>query len=106
MIADDGIEVYYVIWLEFKVSNNEAMYDAMLVGLAIVEVLGVKEVDMRAYSHVVVNQIMGEYLVKSKKLKRYLLQVYELCDHFNYFQITYIPRKDNQVWMKQPYHGR
>lgn len=50
--------------------------------------LGAKEVDMKVDSKFVVNQIIGEYLTKGEKLKRYLKQVHKRPDHFNYFQIS------------------
>lgn len=58
--------------LEFKTTNNEAKYEVLLARLAMVEPLGAKEVDVKVDSQVVVNQVIGEYLTKGEKLKKYL----------------------------------
>lgn len=56
----------------FKVTNNEAEYEAILARLTIVETLGTREVNIKADSQVVVGQVTGEYLAKSEKLKKLL----------------------------------
>lgn len=40
LISSSGDESYYLIRLEFKTTNNEAEYETLLVGLAIVKALG------------------------------------------------------------------
>ncbi|XP_041022883.1 uncharacterized protein LOC121263835 [Juglans microcarpa x Juglans regia] len=95
MIAKGSTEAYYTIRLEFKVLNNEVEYEAVLAGLAIARALGEKEADMKAYTQVVVSQITEEYLVKGKRLKKYLQQVNQGHEPFDYFQISRIPRQDN-----------
>lgn len=89
-MANDEIEGYYMIRMEFKTTNNEVV----LVGLVIGEVLETKKADLKANPQVVY-QITREYLMKGKKRKRYLQQVYQLHDYFSYFQIYRIPQEDN-----------
>lgn len=50
MVASDGVESYHAIQLNFKVTNNEAEYKAVLAGLAIVTTLGGEEVEMKTDS--------------------------------------------------------
>lgn len=60
MVMGDEVESNHVIQLNFKVTNNKAEYEAVLVGLAIGETLGGEKVEMRVDSQVVVGQIIGE----------------------------------------------
>lgn len=52
-----------MIKFSFKININETKYEALVVGLSIAKVLG---------PQVVVNQVLGEYTTKDKKLKKYL----------------------------------
>lgn len=65
--------------------NNEAKYEALLSGLTVARTLGATKVKVRANSQVVVNQVWGEFAVKSDKLKKYLAWVKAECSHFKYF---------------------
>lgn len=58
--------------LAFKTTNNEAEYEALVVGLSIAKALGATEVEVKTDSQVVVNQVLGVYVAKDKKLKKYL----------------------------------
>lgn len=110
----DDTEVYYKIRLEFKITNNEAEYEAVLARLAIVGALGIKEVDMKADSEVLVNQIIGEYLTKGEKLKRYIQQIHKRSNHFSSRSECFERTTGRlSVWSEQhlegmrlPYHGR
>lgn len=42
----------------------------MLVGLLVAESLGATEVDVRAESQAIVNQVLGEFITKGEKLKK------------------------------------
>lgn len=48
-------EHHYEIRLTFKTTNNEAEYEAFLVGLSVAEALGVVEIDVKVDSQVVAN---------------------------------------------------
>lgn len=53
-----------------------------MAGVVIAESLGVDEVEVRADSQVVVNQVRGEFATRSEKLKKYLMLVGEGRNHF------------------------
>ncbi|XP_040994290.1 uncharacterized protein LOC121240831 [Juglans microcarpa x Juglans regia] len=91
IVASEGKESYHVVRLEFKVTNNEAEYEAVLASLAIMKGLGGKEVEMKADSQVVVGQITWEYLARGSKLIKYLHQVQEQSKDLRYFRIKKIP---------------
>lgn len=66
-VTSDETELNHAVRLNFKVTNNDAEYEAVLVGLVVVQTSGKKEVEMRVDSQVVVGQITGEYLAKGPK---------------------------------------
>ncbi|XP_040996107.1 uncharacterized protein LOC121242287 [Juglans microcarpa x Juglans regia] len=94
IVTSEGKELYHTVRLEFKVTNNEAEYEAVLAVLAITRVLGGEEVEMKAKSQVVVGQITWEYLARGSKLIKYLHQVQEQSKNLKYFRIEKIPRGD------------
>ncbi|KAF5445130.1 hypothetical protein F2P56_034203 [Juglans regia] len=83
--------------LKFKSTNNEAEYEAFIARLSVAEALGATEVEVKADSKVVINQVWGAYAVRGDSLKKYLNQVWEGCDRFSHFYIIQIPREDNSV---------
>lgn len=68
-VTDKGEEHDCTIKLTFKTANNEAEYEALFLDMTIAKSLGVEEVEVKAGSQVVVNQVRGEFTVKSEKLK-------------------------------------
>lgn len=87
-IITSKIEKYnYVIKLAFKTMNKEAEYEALLSGLVVAMSLGAAEIEVQADFQVVVNQVQGEFVVKSEKLKKYFALVEAEHPHFKYFQI-------------------
>lgn len=62
----------YTIKLAFKTTNNESEYEALLTGLEVAKLLGGNEIEVKVDSQVVVNQIQGEFVAKSEKLKKIL----------------------------------
>lgn len=85
--TDSGEEYHYTVKLAFKTTNNKAEYEALLARLPTAKALRAKEVDIRADSQVVVNQLIREYVEKSEKLKKYMQLVWEKRDHFQYFKV-------------------
>jgi len=59
-ISPLGKHMRYVIRLHFPTSNNMAEYEALLSGLRIAIELGVKRLDVRGDSQLVIDQVMKE----------------------------------------------
>ena len=77
-------------------TNNQAEYKAIIAALEKVIGLGIKQVDMRSDSELVVRQINGRYRVKNAALKPLYRQVKQLQSQLNDFTITHIPRRLNK----------
>ena len=57
----------------FQSINNEVEYEAIIVDLEIYETLEANNVTIHNDSHVLVNQINGEFEVKKIKMAKYLV---------------------------------
>lgn len=96
MISPDGHELTYALRFEFKASNNEAEYEALIAGLKLALKMGVTKLRAYSDSQLVVNQVMGGYAAKDLMMKRYLQKVQDLMAEFEEFTIDRIPRSQNK----------
>ena len=64
--------------LGFSTSNNEAEYEALLQGMAMVQKMGGKIVEMFSDSRLVVGQVKGESEARDVRMQKYLSQVKRL----------------------------
>ncbi|XP_040996255.1 uncharacterized protein LOC121242478 [Juglans microcarpa x Juglans regia] len=96
IITESGEEHNYAIKLTFKLTNNVVEYKALLTWLSIARMLRETEVEFKADSQVLNNQVWGEFAMKGEKLKKYLQLVREKRNSFRYFHIQQVPMKENQ----------
>jgi len=78
-------------------TNNEAEYTGLIVGLEKAKDLGIKELNIKGDSNLVVNQIQGNWKVKSPNLVSYYEQAKKLINNLSYFKINWIPREENKL---------
>jgi ribonuclease HI len=78
--------------LGFKVTNNEAKYEAVIAGLAIAAELGAQNVEMRSDSSVIVGQANGEFEAKEERMQKYLAKVKELTMKLKRVVIKKVPQ--------------
>ena len=76
-------------------TNNEAEYRAIIAALQKAVSLGVKEVELKSDSELVVKQLNGSYRVKAPALKPLYQQVKKLQGFVERLTITHIPRRQN-----------
>jgi len=95
-ISPLGEHMRYVIRLHFPASNNMAEYEPLLSGLHITIELGVKLLDVRGDSQLVVNQVMKESSCHDPKMEAYCNAVRRLEDKFNGLELNHVPRKYNE----------
>jgi ribonuclease HI len=84
-------EVSYDLTLNFPSTNNEAGYEAMLVGLRLAIKLKVRHLHAWVDSLLVANQVNGTYEAKEEVMKAYVKQFKQLKDAFETFTLTQIP---------------
>ncbi|XP_075675251.1 uncharacterized protein LOC142644548 [Castanea sativa] len=91
----DGKSVGMVSLLGFSATNNEAEYEALLVGITMVHKMGGKTVEMFSDSRLVVGLVEGELEAKDLRIQEYLNQVRHLQLGFESFTLLKILRSRN-----------
>lgn len=91
---EDGVRDELREYLGPNKTNNEAEYEALILGLKQLP----PGVEVTAYldSELVVNQLTGEYQVNSQKLRPLHEQVRELEDRLGMVEYHAIPREENE----------
>ena len=81
--------------LDFSATNNEAKYEALLEGMAMIQRMGRKSIKLFSNSRLVVGQVRGEFEVKDERMQGYLSQVKCLRLKFESFDLLHVPRSGN-----------
>ncbi len=76
-------------------TNNVAEYKALLAGLARAAELGVKEIEVRADSELMIRQLKGEYRVKNAGLKPLYEEAMRLLSGFDEAKLVHVRREFN-----------
>ena len=92
-----GIHMRYMIRLHFAASNNVAEYEALVNGLQIAIELGVRRLDVRGDSQLVVDQVMKESSCHDPKMKVYCTIVRRLENKFDGLELNHVARKFNEA---------
>ena len=71
-----GVCMSYMVRLHFPSSNNVAEYEALINGLRITIELGIRRLDIRVDSQLVVNQVMKESSYHDAKMAAYYREVH------------------------------
>jgi ribonuclease HI len=88
--------IRYIIRLHFPATNNMAEYEALLSGLRIAIELGVKHLDVRGDSQLVIDQVKKESSCHDPKMEAYCNVVRCLEDKFDGLELNHIPCKYNE----------
>ena len=81
--------------LGFSATNNKAEYEALLQGMAMVQKMGGKVVEMFSESRLIVGRVKGEMEAKDVRMQEYLNQVKRLRPSFDLFSLSHISRSGN-----------
>ncbi|VFR00555.1 unnamed protein product [Cuscuta campestris] len=93
--SPEGFRSYHAIKFQFKVSNNEAEYEALLSGLRLILNLKAEYVRIRCDSRLVVSQIKGEFDTKEERMRLYKEAALELLKILKGYELVQIPRAEN-----------
>lgn len=77
-------------------TNNEAEYEALLLGLREAKRIGAKTIRIYTDSELIERQIKGTYRVKEIRLRRLYQKVLKLLGGFTRVEIEAIPREENK----------
>jgi ribonuclease HI len=96
-ISPLGKHVCYVIRLHFPASNNVAEYEALVNGLCIAVELGVRRLDARGDSQLVIDQVMKNSHCRDRKIEAYCDKVRRLEDKFYGLELNHVARRYNET---------
>jgi ribonuclease HI len=86
----------YAVRLHFPTSNNMAEYEALLCGLRIAIETGIKRLDVRGDSQLVIDQVMKNASCHDDKMEVYCNAVRALEDKFYGIELNHVPRRYNE----------
>ncbi|KAL0452895.1 UNVERIFIED_CONTAM: Retrovirus-related Pol polyprotein from transposon opus [Sesamum latifolium] len=95
LTSPEGDELEYTLHFDFKTSNNEAEYEALIAGIKMALNAGAKDLIAYTDSQLVTKQVEGEYEVKEGRMKKYLQKINKLTSRMKSFQLHQIPRTEN-----------
>ena len=95
LVSPDKITIEKFLRLGFSATNNEAEYEALLTGIAMVQNMGGTVIEVFSDSRLIVGQVKGELEAKDLRVQGYLSQAWRLELGFEFFTIQQIPRSRN-----------
>jgi ribonuclease HI len=96
-ISPLGKHLRYVLRLHFPASNNVAEYEALVNGLRITIELGVRRLDARGDSQLVIDQVMKNSHCRDPKMEAYYDEVRRLEDKFYGLELNHVARRYNET---------
>ena len=67
----EGVVTEYALRFDFKASNNQAEYEALLASLRVVKELGIDSLRVFSDSQLIVGQVKGEFEVRDPTMAKY-----------------------------------
>nr|GEV64884.1 integrase, catalytic region, zinc finger, CCHC-type, peptidase aspartic, catalytic [Tanacetum cinerariifolium] len=78
LVSLEGKEFTYAIRFDFKTTNNEAKYEALLTGIHIVMDMQIKNLDIYVDSQFMANQVKGIFEARKLVIREYLEKIKEV----------------------------
>jgi ribonuclease HI len=94
-ISPKGEQLKYLLQILFKVSNNEADYEALLHGLRLAISLGIKRLLVYGDFLVVVQQVNKEWDSNKEAMDAYVMEVRKLENKLSGLEIHHVIRDNN-----------
>ena len=95
LVSPMRITIEKSLRLGFSTTNNEAEYEAVLMGMTMVQKMGGKTMEMFSDSRLVVGQVRRELEARDARMQEYLGQVRCIQTKFEFFDLSHIPRSGN-----------
>ena len=81
--------------MEFECTNNQAEYEALIIGLEILQELGAGNVIIKGDSQLVLKQVAGEYKCDSLSLAPYFAAAIQLLESLEEVTFLHVLREEN-----------
>jgi ribonuclease HI len=95
LISPKGEQLMYILQIFWKVSNNEAKYEALLLELRLAISLGIKRLLVYGDSVVVINQVNKSWDRNRENMDAYCLEVRKLENKFYGLEFHHVIRDNN-----------
>ena len=95
VVSPERIIIEKSLRLGFSATNNEVEYEALLVGMAMVQKMEGRTVEIFSDLRLVVGQVKGELEARDARMQEYLNQARHLKLGFEFFSLHQIPRSKN-----------
>ena len=95
LTSSEMITIEKSLRLNFPATNNEAEYEALLEGMAMVLKMGGRSINLFSDSRLIVGQVKGEFETKDERMRSYLSRVKALQMEFESFSLLHVPRSGN-----------
>ena len=95
LISSEKIIIEKSLRLGFSATKNEVEYEALLQGMATIQKMGGKAVEMFSNSRLVVSQVKGELEARDVRMQGYLSQIKHLQSDFEFFNVSHVSRSGN-----------
>ena len=79
-----------------QATNNVAEYRALLLGMQKAAELGIRDLQVRSDSELIVKQLNGQYKVKSPQLQDLYFAVIKAVSSFKKVSFKHVPREENR----------
>jgi ribonuclease HI len=96
LVSPEGNELTYALRCNFKSSNNETDYEALLAGLRLARYMKATNIRAHVDSLIVANQVSRNYDAKDPSMAKYLEKTKQLMKQFNSCEVVYVPRSQNK----------
>jgi ribonuclease HI len=95
LVSPERLVLEQAVRLKFSASNNEAEYEALMIGLRSAREFGASHLQVFCDSQLVANQISGEYQARDERMSAYLLVARSLLAEFESIHVAQIGREHN-----------
>ena len=95
LVSPEKITIEKSLRLSFSATNNEAEYEALLMGMMMVQKMGGKAMKVFSDSKLVVGQVNGDLEARDSRMQEYLCQIKSVQEKFEIFDLSHIPRSGN-----------
>ncbi|XP_068474809.1 uncharacterized protein [Phaseolus vulgaris] len=91
----NGVLIEQSLRFAFKASNNQAEYEALIVGMLLAREMGARSLMAKSDSMLVIGQVTREFQAKDPQMAAYLEYVHTLKTSFAEFELIHVPREQN-----------
>ncbi|RDX71667.1 Retrovirus-related Pol polyprotein from transposon opus, partial [Mucuna pruriens] len=92
----DGVLIEQSLHFDFRASNNQAEYEALLAGMRLARDLEARSLIAKSDSKLVTGQVNNEYQTRDPQLAKYWEQAVKLAATFEKFVLIHVPWDQNE----------